>query len=84
MFAFMMERVDKRIGATHYTVLATLEVLGKAPLSLSAGYLAETLGVRVSFGMAVFFAAMWIVLHRIATPRLRLSEESARAMVSAR
>jgi MFS family permease len=84
MFAFMMERVDKRIGATHYTVLATLEVLGKAPLSLSAGYLAETLGVRVSFGMAVFFAAMWIVLHRIATPRLRVSEESARAMVSAR
>lgn len=84
MFAFMMERVDKRIGATHYTVLATLEVLGKAPLSLSAGYLAETLGVRVSFGMAVFFAGMWIVLHRIATPRLSVSEESARAMVSSR
>lgn len=82
MFAFMMERVDKRIGATHYTVLATLEVLGKAPLSLSAGYLAETLGVRVSFGMAVFFAVMWLVLHRIATPRLHVSEESARSFVS--
>lgn len=73
MFAFMMERVDKRIGATHYTVLATLEVLGKAPLSLSAGYLAESLGVRVSFGLAVFFAAMWIVLHRLAVPRLELT-----------
>lgn len=82
MFAFMMERVDKRIGATHYTVLATLEVLGKAPLSLSAGYLAETLGVRVSFGMAVFFAVMWLVLHRIATPRLTVPEETARSFVS--
>jgi len=81
MFAFMMERVDKRIGATHYTVLATLEVLGKAPLSLSAGYLAETLGVGVSFGLAVFFAAMWVLLHRVATPKL-VSRESARAVVS--
>ena len=82
MFAFMMERVDKRIGATHYTVLATLEVLGKAPLSLSAGYLAESLGVRVSFGLAVFFAAMWVVLHRLAVPRLEL-QESASAKVAA-
>ena len=75
MFAFMMERVDKRIGATHYTVLATLEVLGKAPLSLSAGFLAESLGVRVSFGLAVFFAAMWLVLHRLAVPKLRATDQ---------
>ncbi|HZI08262.1 MAG TPA: MFS transporter, partial [Archangium sp.] len=29
MFAFMMSRVDRRIGATHYTLLASIEVLGK-------------------------------------------------------
>jgi MFS family permease len=31
MFAFMMSRVDRRIGATHYTLLASVEVAGKAP-----------------------------------------------------
>jgi PAT family beta-lactamase induction signal transducer AmpG len=31
MFAFMMSRVDRRISATHYTLLASVEVLGKAP-----------------------------------------------------
>lgn len=31
MFAFMMSRVDRRIGATHYTLLASVEVAGKSP-----------------------------------------------------
>ncbi|ADO70136.1 MFS transporter [Stigmatella aurantiaca] len=31
MFAFMMSQVDPRIGATHYTLFASIEVLGKAP-----------------------------------------------------
>lgn len=31
MFAFMMSQTDPRIGATHYTLFASLEVLGKAP-----------------------------------------------------
>lgn len=31
MFAFMMSRVDRRISATHYTLMASIEVLGKAP-----------------------------------------------------
>lgn len=31
MFAFMMSRVDRRIGATHYTLFASVEVAGKAP-----------------------------------------------------
>ena len=37
MFAFMMGRVDRRIGATHYTVLAGVEVLGKSPGGLLSG-----------------------------------------------
>ncbi|WP_163868120.1 MFS transporter [Myxococcus eversor] len=41
MFAFMMSRVDRRIGATHYTLLASLEVWGKAPAAPLAGWLAD-------------------------------------------
>lgn len=39
MFAFMMSRVDKRIGATHYTLLASVEVLGKTPGGPLGGFL---------------------------------------------
>lgn len=41
MFAFMMSRVDRRIGATHYTLLASVEVAGKAPAGPLAGWLAD-------------------------------------------
>ena len=44
MFALMMARVDKRIGATHYTLLASIEVLGKSPATWASGLLAERLG----------------------------------------
>jgi MFS family permease len=44
MFAFMMSRVDRRIGATHYTLLATVELLGKAPGGPIGGVLAKDFG----------------------------------------
>ncbi|MBI2377205.1 MAG: MFS transporter [Deltaproteobacteria bacterium] len=44
MFALMMSRVDPRIGATHYTVLASLEVLGKLPAGPLGGVIAERAG----------------------------------------
>jgi PAT family beta-lactamase induction signal transducer AmpG len=44
MFAFMMSRVDRRIGATHYTLLASVEVLGKGPGGFAAGILATDAG----------------------------------------
>ncbi len=62
MFAFMMQHTDRRIGATHYTLLATLEVLGKAPLAMSSGWIADTVGAHVSFGIAVSLAAAWVGL----------------------
>lgn len=43
MFAFMMSRVDKRIGATHYTLLASVEVLGKTPGGPLGGFLRSVL-----------------------------------------
>jgi len=39
LFALMMSRVDRRVGATHYTLLASLEVAGKAPGGPIAGML---------------------------------------------
>jgi hypothetical protein len=44
MFAFMMSRVDRRIGATHYTLLASVEVLGKFPGGPIGGVLAQDYG----------------------------------------
>lgn len=70
MFAFMMQRVDRRIGATHYTVLATLEVLGKAPLAMVSGAIADRVGTGVSFGVAVALAAGWALLLARARPAL--------------
>lgn len=79
MFAFMMQHTDRRIGATHYTLLATLEVLGKAPLAMSSGWIADTIGAPVSFGLAVGLAAGWVVLFVRIRRRLRAETTSASA-----
>lgn len=71
MFAFMMRHTDRRIGATHYTLLATLEVLGKAPLAMGSGWITQTLGAPVSFAIAVLLAAGWVLLFALVHPRLR-------------
>lgn len=75
MFAFMMRHTDRRVGASHYTLLATLEVIGKAPLALASGWLAEQLGAPVTFGLAIALAAGWVALFaalrvRLAPPRI--------------
>ncbi len=57
MFALMMSQVDRRIGATHFTVLATVEVLGKAAPGLFSGLLVDTLGFQ-----PVFLASVWLSL----------------------
>jgi MFS family permease len=84
MFAFMMQRVDRRIGATHYTVLATLEVLGKAPLAVASGWIADRVGAPISFGIAVGLAAGWVLLLAVASPRLapRTGETETRTIVA--
>ncbi len=66
-FAFMMARVDRTIGATHYTALAALEVLGKAPGSLLSGVVAGAVGYAWTFGigtvLSVAFLAVLIPLR---------------------
>ena len=67
MFAFMMSRVDRRIGATHYTLLAGVEVFGKVPGGLSSGALVDALGFAPTFaiglGLGVAFLPLLIVLR---------------------
>jgi PAT family beta-lactamase induction signal transducer AmpG len=62
MFALMMSHTDKRIGATHYTLLATIEVLGKAPLSLASGAVADALGYGGCFSIGVGLSVLFLVL----------------------
>ncbi len=56
MFAFMMSRVDRRIGATHYTLLASVEVWGKAPVGPFAGWLADR-----AFGGGLGYANVFLL-----------------------
>lgn len=44
MFAFMMSKVDRSVAATHFTLLAAIEVAGKSPTGLASGALVEWLG----------------------------------------
>jgi len=62
MFAFMMSRVDRSIGATHYTVLACVEVLGKSPGVFASGKLAEVLGYAGLFGLGTLLSAAFLLL----------------------
>jgi MFS transporter, PAT family, beta-lactamase induction signal transducer AmpG len=41
VFAFMMSRVDRRISATHYTLMASVELLGKSPGAPLGGMLKD-------------------------------------------
>jgi MFS family permease len=66
MFALMMANVDRRIGATHYTVLASVEVIGKSITGLSSGWIADRtsyatvnlLSVAVSFAFLLLLVPM--------------------------
>lgn len=68
MFAFMMSRVDRTVGGTHFTALAVVEVLGKAPAGLLSGVLANALGYPALFGLgtvlSVAFLGLLVPVHR--------------------
>ncbi len=62
MFALMMSRTDRRVGASHFTLLAAVEVLGKVPPSLAAGAIADALGYTPLFGAAVALSLLFLPL----------------------
>lgn len=63
LFAYMMARVDKRIGATHYTVLAAIEVMGKSPGSFFSGFIAERIGYTGLFSIGVTLSVLILLLY---------------------
>ncbi|MEM6795976.1 MAG: MFS transporter, partial [Acidobacteriota bacterium] len=73
LFAFMMSRVDRRIGATHYTVFATLEVTGKLLAGQISGFVATGLGYSglflVATALAVAFLGLLPPIFRAAQPQ---------------
>lgn len=55
-FAFMMSRTDKRVGATHYTLLASVEVWGKGAVGFVSGVVAARLGYAWTFALGVWLS----------------------------
>jgi len=62
MFAFMMSKVDKRIGATQFTLLAAVEVTGKSPWGLASGAMADRFGYPTTFAVAVVLSLGFLAL----------------------
>lgn len=62
LFAFMMSRVDRRIGATHFTALATVEVWGKLPATWISGLITDATSYSVLFGLATVLSAAFLLL----------------------
>lgn len=68
IFTYMMSLVEKRVGATEYTILCSLEVLGKSPGVWCSGLIAERIGYQGLFflGLALATAALipwWKARH---------------------
>ncbi len=62
MFAWMMSRVDKRIGATHFTLLASVEVLGKSVPGLFAGAAVDAFGWSAVFLSGALLSVAFLAL----------------------
>lgn len=62
LFATMMARVDRRIGATHYTLLATVEVAGKLLAAQLSGFVAQGIGYAGTFALATALALGFLAL----------------------
>jgi MFS family permease len=62
MFAYMMSRVDRSIGATHFTLFATVEVLGKMIAGSSANVAAGAIGYVPVLWLAVALSVAFLGL----------------------
>jgi len=62
MFAFMMGRVNRRIGATHYTLLAAVEVWGKLPAAWASGFVTAHSSYPFLFGLATVLSIAFLAL----------------------
>jgi MFS family permease len=61
-FALMMSRTERKMGATHYSIIATVEMLGKAPIPIIAGPITEKFGYTFTFGAGAIISAALLFL----------------------
>jgi hypothetical protein len=81
MFALMMARVDRRIGATHYTALACLENWGKGVFGVASGVIAERLGYTGVFALAAGLSAAYLL---VLVPLSRHDDQAGAGAAAAR
>ena len=60
LFAFMMSKVDVKIGATHFALFAEVEALGKMPAAALSGVLAAHLGYANVFAIGVALSVAYL------------------------
>jgi MFS family permease len=77
LFALMMRHTDREIGATHYTLLASLEVWGKLPLGGLSGVIAERFGYAPLFATATLLCVLFSLLVQRLQRRLEADGEIA-------
>lgn len=75
MFALMMSSVDRRIGATHFTLLASVEVIGKGAPGLLSGVLVDAVGFQPIFAASVVLSLLFLAV----VPRVPASFEAVEA-----
>ena len=62
LFAFMMASVDRKIGASHFAMLATVEVGGKLIAASLSGVLADQTSYATVFGVATILSFAFLIL----------------------
>lgn len=62
MFALMMSSVDRRIGATNFTLLASVEVIGKAAPGLLSGVFVDAVGFQPVFAASVVLSVLFLMV----------------------
>lgn len=76
LFAYMMSRTERRMGAAHFTLLASIEVLGKGPARAFAGWVADHYGYAGAFAIAAVLCVAYVPVALMAPPPLPRSERS--------
>ena len=76
VFTLMMRHTDRQIGATHYTLLASLEVLGKMPLSTVSGILAASWGYRLLYATGTGLCVAFALFAFAVSARLALASDA--------
>jgi MFS family permease len=70
LFALMMRHTDREIGATHFSLLASLELWGKLPFGALSGVLAARLGYEALFALGTGLSLAFVLVARALRTRL--------------